>query len=373
MWWIIIPSLLLGFTSGAIYTFGYAIIRDCFEQKQAGGYLGFVSTMMSAGSLVAPLLVAALVQAAGWRMVPLVQAILWAVCVVMVLCGARITKEEGEKISYVHGKFDGFGTVAVACLLGGLILALSLGRFAPIGSPVSFAFFGLAALGLILLIVDIRKKKEDAIIPNIAFKDRNTIALTMANFLSPFHSMSTNFFLPAFVMTVLARTPVESSLALSVYSIAGVFLSPVLGRWVAKRGTAKPVAIWYSGVWRIVITVALLFALRPGTNIIVIYVIMILAGFYNLGGGVIATTGAQIMLDPKIRQQGNALVQLGQNFGGSLGVAVYSAIIAAYGLIDGMQIGLIVSCVGAFGVVVAGLMMKKPAWQDQSGPTLEAK
>jgi MFS family permease len=306
-------------------------------------------------------------------LVPTVQAVLWAICVVLVLAGAKVTKEDGEKIAYVKGKFDLLGAIALTAVLAGLILALSLGRFAPVGSPVSFMFFGIAIVALVITILNIRKKKDAAIIPGFAFKDRNTLAMTFANFLSPFDSMSTNFFLPAFIMTVLSKTPVESSFALSLYSILGVIISPFFGRWIAKLGTCKPIIVWFSGAWRVIITVALILVLKPGANLIVIDIIMFLAGLYSTAGGVIASTGPQIMIDPKIRQQSNALVQLGQNFGGTIGIAVYSAIIAAYGLIDGMRIGLTVACVGAVLLMICGLMMKQPDWQDQPGPTLEAK
>jgi MFS family permease len=366
MWWIIIPAVFLGLESAAIYTFGYAIIRDCFNQKQAGVYLGFIGTMFAAGSLVAPVAVAAIIQFAGWRIVPASQSILWAICAIMVFAGARITKEEGKSIAYTKGSFDVLGAVSLICLLGGLILALSLGNFAPVGSPISLIFFGVAAVALIITIYTIRKKKEEAIIPSIAFKDRNTLAMTAANFLSPFDSMSTNFFLPAFIMTVLSRNPVESSFALSLYSVLGIFLSPFFGRWIARIGTCKPIIIWFSGAWRVIITVALIIYLKPGANIYVIDVLMFLAGLYSTTSGVIASTGPQIMIEPKIRQQSNALVQLGQNFGGTLGVAVYSAIIAVYGLTDGMRIGLMVACAGAVALMVSGLFMTKPTWQQES-------
>jgi len=365
MMWIIIPSVFLGIESAAIYTFGYAIIRDCFSQKQAGVYLGFVGTMFAAGSLATPVGVAAIIQFAGWRAVPGLQAILWAVCAIMVFAGAKITKEEGATIAFGKGKFDILGAISLICLLGGLILAMSLGQFAPIGSPISTMFFGVAAVALIVTIYTIRKKKDDAIIPSVAFKDRNTLAMTAANFLSPFDSMSTNFFLPAFIMTVLLKSPIESSFSLSLYSILGVILSPFLGRWIARLGTCKPIIVWFSGLWQVVITLALIFYLKPGADLMVINILMFCAGLYSTAGGVIASTGPQIMIEPKIRQQSNALVQLGQNFGGTIGIAVYSAIIAINGLEKGMTVGLGVACGGAVALMICGLLMKKPTWQDE--------
>lgn len=78
------------------------------------------------------------------------------------------------------------------------------------------------------------------------------------------------------------------------------------------------------------------------------------------------------MIRPEIRQQSNALVQLGSNFGGTLGIAVYSAIIAAYGLVDGMKYGLMVACGGAVLLMITGLLMTKPDWY-QTDSSVAAK
>lgn len=144
---------------------------------------------------------------------------------------------------------------------------------------------------MIAVIYTVRKKKEQAIIPNIAFKCRNTLVLTAANFLSPFDSMSTNFFLPAFIIYVLKQGPTASSLAITFYAVLGVIVSPFFGRWIAKIGTAKPIIVWFSGLWRIIITVVLILYLKPGANVYVIYVIMLLAGLYSTAGGVISSAG----------------------------------------------------------------------------------
>lgn len=373
MWFIVLPAVFLGIESAALYTFGYSIIRDCFDQKQSGIYLGLIGTFIAAGTLVGPVLTGAITEFAGWRAVPAAQLVLFLVAAILVFFGARVTKEEGRSIAYVSGKFDLFGAIALILLLGSLILALSLGNIAPIGSTTSNIFFAIAAVALISVIWTVAKKKETAIIPNIAFKSRNTLVLTAANFLSPFDSMSTNFFLPLFIIYILKQGPTVSSLAITLYAVLGLFISPIFGRWIARIGTAKPVIVWFSGAWRVVITLALIFYLKPGANIFVIYALMLLAGLYSTAGGVIASAGPQIMIRPEIRQQANALVQLGQNFGGTLGIAVYSAIITAFGMERGMTYGLTVACAGAVALMISGLFMTKPDWNQESEAKNEAK
>ena len=45
MWVIVIPSFFLGAYSPAVYILGYSMIRDMYDQKKAGIYLGTVGTM----------------------------------------------------------------------------------------------------------------------------------------------------------------------------------------------------------------------------------------------------------------------------------------------------------------------------------------
>jgi len=366
MWMIIFTALFLGIESAMRYTFGYALIRESFGQKQAGIYLGIVAAMFSAGSLAGPVIVAAVAQFLSWRFVPVLIAIGFAIGLLLVLAGVRITKEEGKAIATATSKVDLFGAISLAICLAGLILGLSLGNnYARFGTPLNTAFFVIAAVMFILLILNVRKKGDAAVIPSSVFKNRNAVMLTVINAMGPFTSMCMNFFLPAYIMTVLLLSPVESSLTLAMYSVIGLFFGPIFGRWVAKSGTCKPLSIWFSGVWRIAITIVLIIILVPGQSIFAIGVVMFIAGFYGSAAGVIGSTGPQIMIEPQFRQQGNAFIQLGQNLGSAVGVAIYTAIIAAFGMTEGITYALMVSLGGAVLMTICAILMKKPTWQEE--------
>jgi MFS family permease len=362
----IIPSALLGIESGALYTFGYSMVRDCFSQKQAGFYLGLVASMFSVGSLIGPVLTGGFIELFGWRSVPAFQATLFIISAIIVFFGARITREEGKLISYVQGKFDLAGALAIIVLLGGLIVALSLGgNYIKFGTPFNILLLAAALIALIVLIFVIRKKGDAAIVPRSAFKSRNTIALAAANFLGPFDSMALSFFLPMFLIYILGVGAGASSIAVSCYAILGLFLGPIFGRWVARVGTAKPIVIWFSGAWRVVITIAFIFVLVPGANLYVIYALMFLGGMYANANNITSATAPQIMIEPSIRQQSNALIQLTQNFGGVLGIATYTAIIGVFGLEQGMTYGLCIALTGAIVLMILGFFMKKPDWNEE--------
>ncbi|MDR1421600.1 MAG: MFS transporter [Coriobacteriales bacterium] len=362
----IIPSVLIGFASAALYTFGYTIIRDCFSQKQAGIYLGFLATMLAVGSLVGPVLTGGLIELASWRFVTGFQATIFLIAAIIVFFGARITKEEGKLISYVQGKFDLIGALSLSFLLASLIVALSLGgNYIKFGTLANNLLFAVAAISLVVLIITIRRKRDAAIVPLSAFKNRNTIALFGANFFSPFSSMALSFFLPMFLIYVLGTGAGASSIAMSCYAVVGLFLGPIFGRWVAKSGTVKPIVIWFSGAWRVAITIVFIFVLVPGANIYVVYFLMLLAGLYASAANIVTTAAPQVMIEPKVRQQSNALIQLGQTYGGVLSIPVYTAIITAFGQEQGMTYGLYLALAGAVALMICGIIMKKPDWNEE--------
>jgi hypothetical protein len=100
--------------------------------------------------------------------------------------------------------------------------------------------------------------------------------------------------------------------------------------------------------------------LTPQTPIWIIYIIMFFAGFYSVAAGVAPAVAPQIQLRPEIRQQGNSIIQLGQTFGASVSIAVYTAVIASSGGIEkGFKTSLIIAAAAAAIIFFAGIPLKK--------------
>ena len=277
----------------------------------------------------------------------------------MVFFGVKATKEEAADMASAAGKFDVAGTIAVVVFLSALISGLSLGTsFVPFGSMASNALFVVALAALIALVLVIRRKQGDAIIPATALKNRNTLSFGIANFFCMFSNMAVFFFLPMYVITAMGCSAVEAGLTTTLYSVAGLFLSPIFGRMIGKAGNARGV-LSFGCIMRILVAGALLAFVAPDANIFVIYVIMLVAGCYNSVQSSAFSAGPQIQLPADIRVQGNSLIQVGQNLGGSIGTAVYTVILGTMGVVGGMPVALTVSIVTAAAALVFALRLKK--------------
>jgi MFS family permease len=166
-----------------------------FNQVQAGVYLGLVGTMASIGMLVGPVLTGFLITYVGWRVVCHIIWIGLAISAVLIFMGVKVTKEQVENIA-IKINFDAAGTIILAVFLACLILPLSLGNnFLPFGSAVNSGMLAVAVISLIALIMVIRKKGGNAIIPATVLKDKNTLLLSLLNLLLNFSSMAIFFLL----------------------------------------------------------------------------------------------------------------------------------------------------------------------------------
>jgi MFS family permease len=354
-----------GFVSASIFVLGFTVIRDMFDQKQSGTYLGLIGVIMSAAMIAGPLVGGLIIDQLGWRVFRWIIIILLAVAALMIFFGVKATTEETKGMAVESSKLDIPGAIATMAFLAGVIVPLSMTTYIPLGSLPSNLLFALAAVGLIALIFVIRAKKEKAIIPSTVLSDRNTLGFALCNFFSNFSVMGIMFFLPAYVMRVLTADPLVTTLGPALAAggvtmllgVAGLFLGPIFGRMIAKSGDAKPVII-IGAVARIVVIGGFLLFLNPTTPVWVVYIIMFIAGVYNSQNGTAFSAGPQIQLDPSKRVLSNSVIQMGQNLGAGVALPVYSAMLAG-GIVEGMTPMLIVALVTSVILLFCSFLLKK--------------
>lgn len=343
--------------SAAIYVVGFSMIRDLFEGKEAGFYLGLVGTFMSVGMLLGPVINGALIDLLGWRAICHIIWILMMIACGFLFCGVNVKPSEAKHLGNPNMKFDFLGAVFLVLFLIGLLLPLSFGKnYIPYGTPLNYALLALALVSLIVLIVDFSKKKGDAIIPTTVLKNRNVLILSCSSFFLTFSSMAIFFFLSSYIIYVMGGSALEASLTAAAMNVLGLVIGPVFGRNIAKAGNARNLLI-IGTIVRIVITIAFILLLSPTTPLWVLVVLMLLAGFYNSQQSVTFSTAPQIQIPAELRAQGNSVIQFSQNLGSSAGMLVYTMIIGM-GLEAGFPIALWVAVAAAALVLVISFFLQ---------------
>jgi MFS family permease len=335
---IILFSIFWGIVSAGIFVLGFTIVRDIFDQKRAGTYLGIFGSMVSLGMLIGPFLSGFIMDNFGWRPVFIFTGALMAIAGLLVFFGVKVTREQVQELAVKGGQFDYVGAISITVFLACLVFVLSMTSFFPLGGLVSNILFVVAAIGLVGFIVDILNKKDAAFVPLKVFKDRNSVIFAVCNFLSLFSVMSLMAFLPSYIRAGMGQDPIVQAIGTGLASllpttfgaILGLFLGVVFGRMIAKSGTARTV-LTIGTVARIVVHTGflLLFLGFFGqVNYIYICVLMFILGLASIVNNVSYSAGPQIQIDPQMRVQSNSIIQLGQNLGSGVAVPIYTMCIA---------------------------------------------
>ena len=364
---VLVANVFWGLVSAGVFAIGFTMIRDIYDKKQAGVYLGLVGTMMSVGILAGPFVGGIVIDQIGWRVWCFILFAFLLAGGLMVLMGVKVSAADAAPFAVKGGKFDFAGAAAVTIFLGCLIIALSMGsNYVKFGTPLNTGLLVVAAVALIALVLIIKKKGNDAIIPVNAIKDRNTLVFTGANFLHNFGAMAITFFLPGFIMRTLATDPIVEAigpalaggLATSLMAVLGLFLGPVFGKMIAKQNTAKWI-MTLGNVFRVIVMAAYVFVLVPGVPVWVIYIISFVGGIFNSQQTVTQSAGPQIMLKPDLRTLGNSVIQLGQNIGAGVGMAIFT-LLTAMDPTTGMRLCMIVALVAWIVLFLITFLLQKP-------------
>jgi MFS family permease len=358
MWFIIIPSVIFSLYSPAIYVLGYSTIRDMFSKEQAGTTLGLAGTMQSIGILAGAPLIGLFIDLAGWRLPFYILGPLFIVAALLVLFGVSVTREQTKDMAVSGLTFDFLGAAAVILFLASVTLALSLTRYLPFGSVGNWSLWALAAAAVVLLVVDVLKKKGKAFVPSEVLSDRNVLGLFGYTFFINFTVMGCYVFLPLYASHVMQQSSAAAGLILTCMSIAGLFMGPIYGRLIGKAQNARTIALLSSAI-RILVLIGFIVLLRPTASILIVYVLMLIMGFSSSAGSVVPAVGPQVMFGDAKRQMGNSVVQLGAGFGSSISIAVFTMVAASFGVENGMPVIMIISLVGTVVMFLISLVLKK--------------
>ncbi len=347
MFVVVASGFFYGTMSAAVFVLSYTMVRDMYPPKQAGLYLGICGAIMAAAGIAGPIITGIAIQTVGWR---IACHIFWPFIVVgcaLVFFGMRVNPKEVEYLASKGGKFDPVSTVCLVIALTAFVTVLSLGaNYVPFGSALSNLLIVVAVVFGILTVLAVRKKGDDAIIPISAVRDHDTRCFFFANAFTNFSNLAAYFFLPTYALYAMGCSAIEAALTISAFTFLSMFVSPLFGKIIGDTGNARLVLV-VGTVMRIVVTVLLIVVMAPDMSIWLLCGVCLLGGIASASYGSGLSAGPQIQLKPELRVQGNSFIQMGQAFGNSVGLAVYTIVMATFGVTQGMQIALTISAAAA--------------------------
>jgi EmrB/QacA subfamily drug resistance transporter len=237
---------------GALLTPGsLALIQSSFRPGDRARAIGLWSGLGGVAGLVGPTLGGALVDAATWRLVFLVNV---PVALVVLVAGLRQVPESRDPSA--HGRFDVLGAALGAAALGGVTYALIRAGDDPRGADVVVSgALGLAAGGGFV----VRERRAAApMLPLGVFADRQFTGANLATFAVYGALGGAGLFLVLQLQTVLGWSAAASGAALLPSTLLLILLSSRMGALATRIGPRIPMtvgplvtaggALWLSGV-----------------------------------------------------------------------------------------------------------------------------
>lgn len=322
---LILARALQGVGGGGLIALAQTVVADVAAPRERARYTVYISTTWATSSVAGPALGGFFAQYLSWTVIFWLNLPLGALA--FVVCDRLLRHLPQQRRPH---RLDWLGGALVVGATVALNLMLTLGGGAlPWSSPAVIGL-GVAALALGAAFVFHLSRAPEPLIPPAIFANRVVDKATLAMFFGMLVYVSATVYLPIYFESVLRLDPTASGLGLIVVLGASTLGSNLTGLNLPKLKHYK--IMGYVGLpiaaLGLVVLSALAYRLDFWTAEAVILV-------YGLGLGALfptLTVSVQNAVDPRDMGAATATLAFVRSLGSALGVAIFGAVIFAYGL-----------------------------------------
>lgn len=350
MFFIIALRFINSFSTSVILVTGLGFIASIFPPKERVKWLGFYGTAMALGSLIGPPLGSVCASGIGWRwFFYIVAAItLLGVADVAVMIPPIDTKKGAVKL-------DGPGLTVYAVLLVLLVVFINFGGSLFQYISVTGFILIVAIAALIFLFIQVEKKKgARAMIPLSLFGNPYFTLTFIGQFCGTGCKLPFYMYLSLYMQNVLGYSTTKAAAIVTIYAITAFVWSIVFAPLVAKSGRIKS---WCLGAMFVLTAVGVICFLAGMFSLYSLPLIVILCALWGCASTMTNTTFtmiAQTTLPKEVIGIATGNIQLAMSLGSMITVAIYGAIISAYG--DSLNMGITMSHLAGAVIGVIGII-----------------
>lgn len=314
---------LQGLGAGAIFPMAFATVGDLYPPQERGRIQGLIGVAFAASSLIGPLAGGWLTDWLGWK---------WAfwsnVPVGLLAWGYVAATLPPGPVVHQTVRVDVWGAVCLSACLTPLLLWVSLGgkQLAWFG-PVGLALITVSALAG-WFFVQIERRASEPIIDFKLFENHTFSVVAMASVLSGIVLFGDTMFLPLLAQGLLGLSPTSAGALLTPFMLGMVSGSTLSGHLSARWHQSHPLAVGGLALATVGATGLLMTAmLTPHALWTGLTVALVGVG---LGATFpIFLLMAQNAVPPSQLGSATSLVQFFRSVGGTVGVALLGALLAA--------------------------------------------
>ena len=318
-----------------------SLIREAYddvaERTKAIAYWALGGSIAAAAGPV----LGGLLTEASWRLIFFINVPVGAAALLALIRVGASPKQ--------HVRFDLTGQVAAVVTLAGLTYGCIEGGSIGFGKGQVIAAFALSILGLVVFLID-QVRSDHPMIPLRIFRSRSvSLPLTIA-FITMAGFYGTVFLQSLYFQQIRGRSAIETGLLFLPMTGMVAIVNSVVAKVIRRYGPILPIVV---GQVLMAAGLIALATLSSHASVFVVAVVMILVGV----GGVftVPPIASLIMEGVEGRLAGTAsgVLNTFRHMGGSLGVAVFGAIVDVTGH---FQTGLRISYIGAAVIVAIGAL-----------------
>ncbi|MCG5213038.1 MFS transporter [Streptosporangium sp. KLBMP 9127] len=267
--WLIVGRALQGIGGALVVPGSLALIQSSFHPDDRARAIGWWSGMSGMAGAAGPLLGGALVDAAGWRWVFLINVPVAAVLALLLV--AHVPESRGSEQS---GRFDVAGAVLAAVGLGAMTFALIQAA----DDPGAATFAGCLGLVASLIFVRIERRSRTPILPLGLFAARPFSVANLAGFFLYGGLAGLFFLMPIQLQVTSGYSTLATGLALLPLTVLTLVLSAWGGALTTRIGPRVPLV-----AGALICGLALLLATRIGPDASYLADVLPVVGLIGVG------------------------------------------------------------------------------------------
>src|SRR3954468_5630494 len=314
---LLVARVVQGVGGGLVMPVGQAMLARVAGPHRMGRVRGVVGLPMLLAPIAGPVIGGALVDAASWRWIFLVNLPVGAIALAMSLRLLRAsTGHRGARLDR-----RGFALLPAGLALSvyGLSDAAARGNIA--GRPAAALLAGIA---LVAAYVVHARRTARPLLDVRLFADRNFGAASAANFFLGVALFAVMLLLPLYLQIVRGRTPLQTGLLLIPQGLGAALAMPVAGGLTDRLGARRVVV---SGMFVAAAGLALFTQLGASTSYVFFCLALLLVGA-GLGATITPAMAAGFRdLSPASMPQASSAIATVQRLAGSVGTALLAGVL----------------------------------------------
>lgn len=320
---ILATRALQGIGAGFLQAGAFAAIGDLLAPAERGRYTGLFSAAYAFATMVGPLLGGLIADRLGWRWVFLLDLPLGIFASWAIVRGLPANQSSAKKSA-----FDWRGALAFVGTIVPMMLAFPSGKVATPNTlttlRIPLLVFAASMFGLFLFI---EKRAAEPLVPLHLFRRPVFPVAVMTTFLSGGGLYVAAGFVPLYVQNVLGKTVTQAGVVFVPMMVTLVIGNIIGGQWLSRRGSYR----WPSVAGAVVASSGLFVLSRLNAQSTMGQTMACLAVF-GVGLGVtlpMLTIAAQNAVEHQYLGVTTSLMQFARTLAGSVGVALFGALLAA--------------------------------------------